>query len=259
MNVDFIGFPEEEPTYFCRLVFKKYARSRPMEPASYQTEAVYRLPIPSSLTDQFGMDISDPKFDILGNSITGIKTAGSSRIEQFKNDFDNGNLLEAVLKLGGDAVALVPGISDSRWGKLAQAEKGVVRNPHHTMIFDGVQLKSYSFTWKMSPRSQQEAITLEKIITNIKAYMHPTLSASGFSLEYPSLAELQFLVGDNKLVPNVKTSFIKNLTVNGSGGGVPSFYRDGKSTIVEIGMTFQELNIQTREDFMPNSQQNQTG
>jgi hypothetical protein len=46
MNVDFIGFPEVEPTYNCRLVFKKYARSRPMEPASYQTEAVYRLPIP---------------------------------------------------------------------------------------------------------------------------------------------------------------------------------------------------------------------
>lgn len=259
MNVEFMGFPAEEPTYNCKLVFKKYARSRPMEPATYQTEAVFRLPIPSSLTDQFGMDISDPKFDILGNSVTGMMSAGTGRVEQFKNDWDSGNLLNSVLKLGADAFALVPGASDSRWGKLAQAEKGVVRNPHHTMIFDGVQLKSYSFTWKMSPRSQQEAITLEKIITGIKAYMHPILSPSGFSLEYPSLAELQFFIGDNKLVPNVKTSFIKNLTVNGSAGGVPSFYRDGKSTIVEIGMSFQELNIQTREDFLPASQQTPTG
>ena len=149
----------------------------------------------------------------------------------------------------------MPGASDSKLGKWAQREIGMVRNPHHTMIFDGVQLKSYTFSWKLSPKSQEEATTLEEILRNIKYYMHPQLSATGFSMEYPHLAELKFEVGTNKLVPNVKTSFLKSLAINGSAGGVPSFYKDGKSTIVEFGLSFQEINVQTRDDFMPEIQQ----
>lgn len=268
---DFIGFPEEIPQYHCRLAFRKYSRPTPGSNPTQFLEAVYRLPIPSSLLDQFNMDTSDPKLDILGGTREGFLQAGGSRVDQFANEFGNigdyrGTGAAGFMKLIGlqsgatqnlliDAAALAPGLSDSAPGHLAQLTIGRVRNPHHTLIFQGVSLKTYSFTWKMSPRSQAEAITLEKIIKNIKMYMHPNLSPTGFSLEYPHLAELSFVVGDNQLVPNVKTSFLKNLTVNSSGGGVPSFYKDGRSTIVEMGLSFQEINVQTREDFSPDTQQ----
>jgi hypothetical protein len=267
----FIGYPAEIPEFFCRLMFRKYSRPKPGDTVNIATEAVFRLPIPASLQDQFGMNVDDPKLDVLGNSINALLTAGGSRISQFANDVQGiesyrgiGGFKEAAMKLLTDPaikdltvdyLALLPGASDSKLGKWAQRDIGRVRNPHHTMIFDGVQLKSYAFTWKFSPRSQQEAITLEEIIRNIKFYMHPQLSDTGFSMEYPHLAELQFVVGDNKLVPNVKTSFLKNLTINGSAGGVPSFYKDGRSTIVEMGLAFQEINVQTRDDFLPENQQ----
>jgi len=271
----FIGYPAEQPQYYCRLIFRKYSRAKPGDKVNIATEAVFRLPIPSSLTDQFGMNITDEKLDVLGNSVDALLTAGGSRVDQFANEFGSlsdykGGGADALFKIAGlskgatqnliiDALALVPGASDSKLGKWAQATVGMVRNPHHTTLFDGVQLKSYAFTWKMSPRSQQEAITLEEIIRNIKYYMHPQLSATGFSMEYPHLAELQFEVGDNKLVPNVKTSFLKSLAINGSAGGVPSFYKDGKSTIVEFALSFQEINVQTRDDFLPATQQGTTG
>jgi hypothetical protein len=269
----FIGYPAEIPEFFSRLIFRKYSRPKPGDTININNEFTIRLPIPASLQDQFGMDVADPKLDVLGNSITALMAAGGSRISQFANDVQGiesyrgiGGFVEAAKKLitdpavkdlTVDSLALFPGASDSKLGKWAQREIGRVRNPHHTMIFDGVQLKSYAFTWKFSPRSQEEAITLEEIIRNIKFYMHPQLSDTGFSMEYPHLAELQFVVGDNKLVPNVKTSFLKNLTINGSAGGVPSFYKDGRSTIVEMGLAFQEINVQTRDDFLPNNQQAQ--
>jgi hypothetical protein len=270
----FMGYPAEIPQYFCRLSFKKYSRPKPGDTVSIATEAVFRLPIPSSLQDQFGMEVADPKLDVLGNSYQTLLAAGGARISEFANGIEGIEgyrgigLFGAVEKfatdpavqgLVKDSLALFPGASDSKLGKWAQSEIGRVRNPHHTMIFDGVQLKSYAFTWKFSPRSQQEAITLEEIIRNIKFYMHPQLSTTGFSMEYPHLAELNFLVGDNKLLPNVKTSFLKNLTINGSAGGVPSFYKDGRSTIVEMGLAFQEINVQTRDDFLPDPQQSTTG
>ena len=267
----FIGYPAEIPEFFCRLMFRKYSRPKPGDTVNIATEAVFRLPIPASLQDQFGMNVDDPKLDVLGNSINALLTAGGSRVDQFANEFGNlsdykGTGIAGLMKIVGmapgatqsaliDGLALVPGASDSKLGKWAQREIGRVRNPHHTVIFDGVQLKSYAFTWKFSPRSQEEAISLEEIIRNIKFYMHPQLSDTGFSMEYPHLAELQFVVGDNKLVPNVKTSFLKNLTINGSAGGVPSFYKDGRSTIIEMGLAFQEINVQTRDDFLPATQQ----
>lgn len=269
----FMGYPAEIPKYYCRLSFKKYSRQKPGDASNIFTEAVYRLPIPSSLQDQYGMEISDPKLDLLGNSFTALMAAGGSRIDQFANEFGSlsdykGTGMAGAMKIVGlssgatqniiiDAAALAPGISDSRLGKLAQSTIGMVRNPHHTMIFDGVQLKSYAFTWKLSARSQQEAITLEEIIRNIKKYMHPKLSATGFSMEYPYLTELVFEVGDNKLVPNVKTSFLKGLTINGSAGGVPSFFKDGRSTIVELGLSFQEINVQTRDDFLSEAEKSE--
>jgi hypothetical protein len=60
-----IGYPAEIPKYYCRLSFKKYSRSRPGSSTTIGTEAVFRLPIPSSLQDQFGMEISDQKLDVL--------------------------------------------------------------------------------------------------------------------------------------------------------------------------------------------------
>ena len=263
----FIGYPAEIPEFHCKLVFRKYSRPKPGDTMNINTEFVIRLPIPASLQDQFGMNVDDPKLDVLGNSVNALLTAGGSRVDQFANDFGSisdykfsglagvAKAMGKIYDLGVDVAALAPGLSDSKLGKWAQRDIGRIRNPHHTMIFDGVQLKSYAFTWKFSPRSQEEAITLEEIIRNIKFYMHPQLSPSGFSMEYPHLAELQFEVGKNELVPNVKTSFLKNLTINGSAGGVPSFYKDGRSTIVEMGLAFQEINVQTRDDFLPKNQQ----
>ena len=246
-----LSFPEEVPIYCCRIMFKKYVRPRPGVKASQNFDGIIRLPLPSSLQDQFNMDVGDVTLDILGNTPSDVLMAGKSKMEAYANEIRAGKGALAFIKDASlQAAAIMPGVSDSIIGKLAQAETGMVRNPHHTSIFNGVKLKGYSFTWKMSPRSQAEAIALENIITNIKGFMHPRIIGGGFALEYPYLAELSFNVGDNNILPNVKTSFITGFTVNSSAGGTPAFYKDGKSAIVEMNISFQEINIQTRDDFV---------
>jgi hypothetical protein len=248
-----LNYPKETSSYNSRLVFRKYERPRPNSPVTSTTEATIRLPLPTNLSDQFNMQISDVQFDILGNfgSASDIATSGKTKLEQYASEIRGGRGAISFIKDASLGVAaLMPGISDTKLGALAKTELGIIRNPHHTTLFDGVRLKTYSFTWKMSPKSQDEANTLEEIVKNIKGYMHPAISAAGFALDYPSLAELTFEVGENKLVPNVKPSFITSFTINGSAGGTPAFYRDGKSTIVEMSIAFQEINVQTREDFL---------
>jgi hypothetical protein len=257
-----LSFPEEVPQYCCRLLFRKYVRPRPNQPINSTFGGVIRLPLPTNLVDNFSIEVSSPKLDILGNAPSDVMMAGKAKMEQYAQELRSGKGALAFIKDAAlEAAAIMPGISDSaggassKIGQLAQLQTGMVRNPHLTTIFDGVRLKSYNFTWKLSPRSETEANNLEEIIKNIKAFMHPALIGGGFALEYPYLTELTFSVGDNNILPNVKTSFITAMTINGAGGGTPAFYKDGKSVIVELGLAFQEINVQTRDDFIKNFNQ----
>jgi hypothetical protein len=248
-----LSYPKEVSPFNCRLLFKKYSRPRPGNPVTSEIEATIRLPLPTTLTDQFNMDIGDTQLDILGNSATDVLMGGKTKLESYASEIRSGKGAISFIKDASiEAAAIMPGLSDIKIGELARTQVGMIRNPHHTALFNGVKLKTYGFNWKMSPKSQEEAITLEEIIKNIKGYMHPSINANsgGFALDYPSLVELIFEVGSNQIVPNVKPSFVTSFSVNGAAGGTPAFYRDGKSSIVEMSIALQEINIQTREDFL---------
>jgi hypothetical protein len=166
--------------------------------------------------------------------------------------------MDLMKKIAVQSAAVAPGISDTTLGRNAQTRAGFIRNPHLTTIFEGVRLKNYSFNWKLAPRSQEEAQDLENIINYVKAYMHPRILGGGFALEYPYLARLEFDVGDTTLLPEVRDSFITRLDVNAMGSGTAAFFKDGRPVTVEMTIGFQEINIQTRENFLNRNQRGST-
>jgi hypothetical protein len=252
-------FPEEESEFYSILTFRKYQRMRPNQPLNPSFEGMIRLPLPQSLIDSFGINVNDTVLDILGNAGSDVLAAGQTKMEGYANEIKSGKGAIQFLKDSAlEILAVTPGISDTsasgstRAGQLGQLETGLIRNPHLTTLFDGVRLKTYTFTWKLAPRSEAEARQLESIINYIKAYMHPEINpnSGGFALDYPYLASLEFAVGENKIVPNVNVAFITALQINNSGSGVPAFFKDGKSVSIEMSISFQEINIKTRGDFL---------
>jgi hypothetical protein len=246
-------FPEEESEFYSILTFRKYQRMRPNQPLNPSFEGMIRLPLPQSLTDSFGINVNDTKLDILGNAGSDVLAAGKTKMESYANEIKAGKgAIQFIKDAALEVAAVTPGISDTLIGQLGQLETGLIRNPHLTTLFDGVRLKTYTFTWKLAPRSEAEARQLESIINYIKAYMHPEINpnSGGFALDYPYLASLEFAVGENKTVPNVNVSFITALQINNSGSGVPAFFKDGKSVSLEMAISFQEINIKTRRDFL---------
>lgn len=252
-------FPEHESEFYCILSFRKYQRVRPNQPLTTRLEGTMRLPLPLNITDTFGINVNDTKLDLLGNAPADVLAAGKSKMQDYVNQLKSGKgAIQFIKDSALEIAAVAPGISDtgaagsSTIGQLAQLETGLVRNPHLTTLFDGVRLKTYTFNWKMSPRSESEARQLESILTYIKAYMHPEINpnSGGFALDYPYLASLEFIIGENATVPKIDTSFITGLSINNSGSGVPAFYRDGKSVSLDVTISFQEINIKTRRDFL---------
>ena len=250
---DFIyAYPKEVPQYYCRIALKRYERPKPGSAVVKNTAGAIRLPMPSQITDDYGIRTNTPHFDLLGNidNRSDIYTAGQAKIDEFMNDYAAGRGLSSALQTAVQAAATLPGLSDTGASAYVQSAIGLVRNPHLTTIFDQVELKSYNFAWKMSPRSQEEANTINLIIAYLKKYMHPKIAAGGFALEYPYLATLQFEAGDVQypLLPTVRPSFITKLDVDSTAGGV-AFFRDGNPVAVELRIGFQEINTLTQEDF----------
>ena len=248
---DTFVFPLEVPEFYTRMSLRKYERPNPGASYKASIETYIRLPIPQQLIDSFNISVSGNNMELLGNISNApaqLAAAGRSLSEDFAAA--KGGEGSAIMKMVGEVAALTPGISDSNLAKFSQSNLGIVRNPHLTTIFEGVALKQYQFTWRISPKSEKEAQSMNRMLEYIKAFMHPEIIGEGFALDYPYLATVEFVTGSSNInLPNVSDSFITGLTIDSMGGGTPAFYRDGTPVITEISMTFQEIDIKTRANF----------
>ena len=246
------AFPQEVPEFYTRMSLRKYERPKPGSTLTPTFRTYIRLPIPQQLIDSFNITVSGNNMDLLGNfqQSAQMQAAGITLADKFNAETQGSNAAGSIMSMVGMVAALTPGISDSNLARFSQSQLGVVRNPHLTTIFEGVALKTYQFTWKLSPKSESEARMMNSMIDYVKAFMHPEIIEGGFALDYPYLATVEFVTGSSSAnLPNVSDSFITGLSINSMGGGTPAFYRDGNPVIIEISMTFQEIDIKTRGNF----------
>lgn len=270
------GFPKQEPQFYTVLTLSKYSRPRPGATVNSSTEVYVRLPIPDQLTDNYGMEINSAALGLAGMAnmsnlptISDLVSGGKSiaqetyesgganitrmmnRVSEYVSSVAPGAFDKIINTNPANVLALTPVISDTIFGRAAQLETGLVRNPHMTTIFDGVKLREFQFTWKLSPKTPDEADEMGRMINDIKRYMHPELRYAGFAYDYPYLAEVNFVGGTttNTTLPSVGKSFISAISINNLTQGVPAFYNDGRPVTIELSMSLNEVNVKTRQDF----------
>ena len=243
-----LAYPEEEPNIYTRISFYEYQRIRPNEANPKLTlRGTVRLPMPTALPDNYGVRLSSFDSDLAGflfssNVGSNAAAAGQEILERLRN---NPGGSAAISDLAKTALGIAPGISDTSLGRIAQLSVGAVKNPHTTTIFEGVNLRTHNFNFKMSAKNQNEANQIRRIIEQIKLEMHPKVALGGLSLEYPSLVKIDF-EGDVYVTP-VYYSFIQTFTPNYTPVAGPTFYKDGTPVSIEIALSIQEINILTRD------------
>lgn len=251
-------------TYFMGLSFVKYIRSTADADARFEPAGNIYLPLPDQLREDYSMDYGQDNLGLFReNMLSDVKefvSSGASVLSQGKgtlSDAFNGDkdALKSASRLmtgevGKYLVAMQPTwLTERGWnGGLRNATK-IVKNPHITMLFEGMNLRSHNFSWVFSPRSQDESNSLQNIITTIKRHAHPTFSPGmgNYALDFPNQVFANF-VGTSFLYP-VKRSVITGISVDNGAGGQPVFYAGGAP--VQIGLTVQmtEVEILTRDDF----------
>tara|TARA_B100000287_G_scaffold406529_1_gene431076 strand:- start:477 stop:1625 length:1149 start_codon:yes stop_codon:yes gene_type:complete len=227
------------------------------------------LPIPNQIQDQNGVNWGSDSLN--GLAAAGVDAASavmqSGGVGDAMNTAGNqlNNFTAKILSSGNGgrnamnaqlSAAIVNALGGNTTGSglLARAS-GQILNPNMELLFNGVTLRSFNFTFDLAPRDQPESTTIKKIIRVFKKYMAAKTtsanSGNGLFIASPDVFQLTYKKGntDHPFLHTFKPMALLNASVNYTGSGVYATYRDGTPVHMQLSLSFQELNPIYNEDY----------
>ena len=135
--------------------------------------------------------------------------------------------------------------------QLLARQNGEIFNPNMELLFNGPTLRNFRFSFKMTPRSSDEAEQVKLIIRSFKRNMAPKTSESSsksgsrgnFFLKSPNIFELRYRSGnqDHPFLHKFKQCFLTDVSVNYTGEGVYTTYEDATPVSMILDLSFKEL------------------
>ena len=228
------------------------------------------LPIPQQLSDISAIDWTDGKLNPIeayGLAATAsIINAGeggvlnsmdaASQIGQQLFDTASGALMDKgvqnaiVAALSGAAVGSLGGTVTP--SQIVSRATGQVFNPNLELLFNGVNLRVFPFTFEFFPRNKDEADEVKLILRRLKYSMLPEKGgAAGIFISAPYIFQLEYMKGRNKhpFLNRFKPMALTNMSVNYTGSNTYSTFYDGSPTHIKVQLLFKELNPIYKEDY----------
>jgi len=213
------------------------------------------LPITSGISETnscgWGEDRMDPGQALLANvALTSIQkglTEGFGKAaEEFEKAAGAGN--KDVKALAASFFAQ----QASGAGGILSRTQGAVINPNLELLFNGPALRPFSFTFKMSARSDTEAKEIIKIIRFFKQGMSPQKSPSNLFIKAPHTFKISYIRGKtdpHPFIGEIKECALQSFNVNYTPEGQYATFYDGPMISYEIQMQFTELEPVFNEDY----------
>lgn len=121
---------------------------------------------------------------------------------------------------------------------------GQVINPNLELLFTGPNLRTFNYSYRLTPRDAAEASAIKSIIKFFKKNMAPQKTTTGLFLQTPNVFKLKYIFANGDQHPflnNIKTCALTSFTVDYTPDGSYMTYDDGSMTSYQIGMQFNEL------------------
>jgi hypothetical protein len=176
----------------------------------------------------------------------------ASMTEKVQGDGTLGSDLGQFVSNGGAATLLNLGAQTLFAGDAAEGISSATKitaNPHKRSLFRDVAIRSFNFTFLLSPASQSEAVAINNIIKFFRVNAYPVLEAEGLAYRFPTTFDIEFKYKGNdmedvpKLLPCYLTSV--NTTFNPRSS---SFFKDGRFNETQLALNFVEERPLSKED-----------
>ena len=211
------------------------------------------LPIPAGIGDQqnvsWQQDQMNPLQIAAANALlSGMEDLGQGAQvagEQLEAAWDNipeiGTALKTVLT--GGAVSA---------GNLLTRTTGAIVNPNMELLFNSPSLRSFSFSFTLAPRNEDEAKEIIRIIRFFKQGMAPIRSQSRLFLKSPHTFQLRYKNANgtqHQYLNTFKECAMNMFQVQYTPHGQYSTFKDGVMTSYQIQMGLQELTPIYNDDY----------
>lgn len=137
--------------------------------------------------------------------------------------------------------------------QLFARQQGEILNPNMELLFNGVTLRSFKFSFKLTPRSEKEAEQVQLIIRSLKQNMAPKTGSNQYFLKAPNIFELRYKSGitEHPFLHKFKQCALTDMSVNYTGENVYATYAGNLKSPVSMIMdlTFKELEPIYNEDY----------
>jgi len=247
----------------------KYKRGNPLSPPNKSdTIAHIHLPLPmSGLEDNISLNYEETALGAAGalagalvnplNNVAGKAEAGAGAVLLFAAQSAVGAAGDYAAEKVGEGAGL-SGLASSI-SKVAGQSKdaisigaGVALNPNLSLLFQGVKMRTHTFSWRFIAKSQSETNTIDSIVKTLKKNALPSQiggSGSYFAYGYPAIALLSFTPAEL-----IKMSefgcFMDSVSVKYDGQGYPAFFNQtNKPVVIDLSVTFRERAVLTSQDY----------
>jgi len=136
---------------------------------------------------------------------------------------------------------------------------GIVPNSNLELLFQGPTLRSFGFTWRMSPRSKKEATNVKRIIRMFKQGSAPRklnsqsgAGAASLFLGTPNVFKLSYKTAGNKEISGLnkfKICALVNMNVIYAPDGQWAAYDEGQPVSLQMSLNFQEIEPVYENDY----------
>ena len=191
---------------------------------------------------------------------TAAALSGAKGFEEGQDFFDS---IGGMFGGGGDRLkestqqAFRAALDAGATGAKAAAEisSGKVVNNRMEVVFEGLERRSFSFTFKLMPKSKDEAVNVDNIVKTFRFYSAPSFDgAPGTSRTFivPATFDIEYFYqgGRNNFLNRISTCVLESCNVTFGGERVQFFKPLGKGAPpveTSIELQFRELELITRE------------
>jgi hypothetical protein len=163
-------------------------------------------------------------------------------------------LATAGLGLGSEFLGTLAGVDPEGLKGFAKKAFGQASNPYMEVLFEGVEMRTFTYNFTFSPRNADETEDVKKIISMFRFHMMPELNGgSSAFMTLPSTFDIHYMYqvtpdesNENNYYTKIATCVLKGCDVDYTPGGVKSF-ASGAPTQITMGLSFQETEMLTKQ------------
>jgi hypothetical protein len=204
--------------------------------------------LPNELTDSYKTEWSNKEVEFAGNAFLNSGKVWEDLQNNYKSYLSEagGKVLGGLV--GSDAINQLNLKSGKGAGITGGAGGAIAVNPHVEFFFENVNPRTFSYTFKMSPKSIDEARAINEIIKTFKYHSAPESlgDEAGRYWKYPQIFQIEYWNSD--ITHKIGDCALTEISVNYAAVGDTHTFYDGQPLMTEMTLNFSELEIITKEE-----------